>query len=220
MKKTTIFLADDHAILRDGLKYILSAVPEFEIAGESGDGKDALMMIERLKPDIVVLDISLPTMSGVDVARQLGKYVPETKVIVLSRHDNEEYVQQLLALGVSGYILKDGAGDDLILAIHEVMQGNIYLSPRITKKVIADLMVSRVPGMGRQQGASLPQLSNREKEVLKLIAEGKAGDEIASILRIAANTVKVHRMKIMQKLDVHNTVELVKYAIKNGLIEI
>jgi DNA-binding NarL/FixJ family response regulator len=217
---TKIFLVDDHAILRDGLKYILSAIPEFEVVGEAGDGREAISRIERLRPDIVVLDISLPSMSGVEVARQLGKFVPDTKIIILSRHDNEEYVQELLAIGVSGYILKEGAGDDLIKAINEVIQGNIYLSPRITKKVISDFMLSRTRVAGGAPGDPMPLLSNREKEILKLIAEGKTGDEIASILRIAANTVKVHRMNIMQKLEVHNTVDLVKYAIRKGLIEI
>jgi DNA-binding NarL/FixJ family response regulator len=219
MKKVRIFLADDHAILREGLRYILTSVQDYEIAGESGDGREACEMIERLKPDIAILDISMPSLTGVEVARRILKYRPEVRIIMLSRHDNEEYVRELLDYGVHGYVLKDNAADDLLRAISEVLKGNIYLSPRIISSI--------VPGRAHAAGGPVTPdaegpgalLSHREREILKLIAEGKSGSQIASGLFLSENTVKVHRSNIMKKLGIHKTVDLVKYAIKIGLVD-
>jgi len=216
MNRTKIYLADDHAILRDGLKHILSGEGGMVVVGEAGDGKTAYEEIERIKPDVAVLDISMPVLTGLEVARLLHKYNNEIKIIILSRHDNEEYIQEALKNGINGYILKDNAGDDLIRAIHEVLKGNVYLSPRIVTMLTKGIVTNEKNDKNVRDGI----LSHREKEVLKLVAEGKQSSEIASLLRISVKTVKVHRLNIMNKLDIHNVTDLVKYAIKNGLIEI
>lgn len=216
MNRTKIYLADDHAILRDGLKHILSGEGGMVVVGEAGDGKTAYEEIERIKPDVAVLDVSMPVLTGLEVARLLRKYNNEIKIIILSRHDNEEYIQEALKNGINGYILKDNAGDDLIRAIHEVLKGNVYLSPRIVTMLTRGIVTNEKNDKNVRDGI----LSHREKEVLKLVAEGTQSSEIASLLRISVKTVKVHRLNIMNKLDIHNVTDLVKYAIKNGLIEI
>jgi DNA-binding NarL/FixJ family response regulator len=219
MNKTKIFLADDHAILREGLRYILGSVTGYEVVGESGDGREALAMIEKLKPDIAIIDISMPGMTGVEIARQVKKYTRTVRIIILSRHDNEEYVNELLKLGVNGYVLKDNAGDDLLRAVAEVSNGNIYLSPRITRKIVTDYLSPGVREASGRPDSQFTTLSTREREILKLIAEGRSNAEIASTLWISDKTVKVHRSNIMKKLDIHKVADLVKYAVKSGLVE-
>jgi len=220
MNKIRIYIADDHAILRDGLKMILSRNDKFEITGESGDGKKALEEIEKLQPDIVILDISMPSMTGLEVTRQIKKYHKKIKVIILSRHDNEIHVKQALQNGVNGFILKDYAAGELIRAITEVMNGNIYLSPNLVTSIVTNS--SGIMNIKPEKEINFKEnlLSNREKQVLKLICENNTNKDIALILRISEQTVKGHRKKIMQKLNVHKSTELVKYAIKNELIEL
>ncbi len=213
-----VFLADDHGILREGLKHILMQSSFCEVVGEAADGKEALEKIDEIKPDIVIMDISMPEMTGIEAARKIRKYYPDMKVIILSRHDNEEYLEQLLKYGIHGYVLKDDAGHDLIRAIEAVLKGETYLSTRITTRIMKDLS-----GSGREKkeaGTSRYQtLTNREREILKLIAEGKSNEEIGKGLRISPRTVKVHRSNLMKKLDVHKVADLVKYAVKTGLVE-
>lgn len=220
MNKIRIYIADDHAILRDGLKMILLRNEKFEIAGEAGDGKKALDEIEKLKPDIVILDISMPFMTGLEVTRQIKKYNKKIKVIVLSRHDNEIHIKQALQNGANGYILKDYAADELIRAITEVMNGNIYLSPNLVTSIITNThgVLNKKPL--KEVGLDENLLSDREKQVLKLICEDKTNKNIALILRISEQTVKGHRARIMDKLGIHKSTELIKYGIKNGIIEI
>jgi len=215
-----LFLADDHTILREGLKLIIEDVPHYTVVGEAGDGKEALDMIEKLNPHIAILDISMPTMSGIDVARYMKKYVPESKIIILSRHDNEEYVKELLKTGVNGYVLKDDAGDDLLRAIDAVLKDNVYLSPGVAAKVVSDYVSMEKGGSEEGSGSQFELLTGREREVLKLIAEGKSGMDIAECLRISPRTVKVHRANVMKKLGVHKSSELVIYAVRNNMIEI
>lgn len=215
-----LFLADDHTILREGLKLIIEDVPHYTVVGEAGDGKEALEMIEKLKPHIAILDISMPTMSGIDVVRYMKKYVPESKIIILSRHDNEEYVKELLKSGVNGYVLKDDAGDDLLRAIDAVLKDNVYLSPGVATRVVSDYVAIEKVGDQERAGSQFDLLTGREREVLKLIAEGRSGQEIAECLRISPRTVKVHRANIMKKLGVHKSSELVIYAVRNNMIEI
>jgi DNA-binding NarL/FixJ family response regulator len=219
MKRIRIFIADDHAILREGLVYFLQKIPQYEVVGESADGRDALERIEQLKPDIAILDISMPSMTGVEVTRQLKKYHPEIKVIILSQHDNEEYIRQALKSGVLGYLLKENSGKDLLRAVEEVMKNNVFLSPGIAKKVVTGF--SDEHGFTHESGDSHPfnELSPRELEILKLIAEGKSNIQIGSMLFISDKTVNVHRANIMKKLNIHKIADLVKYAFKNGLVE-
>jgi len=219
MNKIRILLADDHAILRDGLRYILNTTSDYEIVGEAGDGKEAIDKIEKYRPDIAILDISMPTITGIEISRQVKKYFPGTKIIILSRHDNEEYVNQVLKYGVNGYILKDDAGADLLKAISEIMKGNIYLSPRIMTRIVGDYTYGRRWESPRVRNSVFETLTSRETEILKLIAESKTNAEISAALRISCKTVKVHRANIMQKLHAHKVTDLVKYALKQGLVE-
>lgn len=219
MKRIRIYLADDHALLRDGLKLIISQNENFEVIGEADNGRTALDEIEKLNPDVVLLDISMPVMNGLETARQLRKYNSKIKIIILSRHDNDAYVQQALQYDINGYILKDYAGNELLRGIKEVIIGNVYLSPRLIRSVACRLMNPGKSFNGDAQIEDL-RLSCRERQVLKLICEGYQKDEIAALLRIAVKTVQVHRQNIMKKLDIHNAADLVKYGIKNGFIEI
>ncbi|MCE9598946.1 MAG: response regulator transcription factor [Spirochaetia bacterium] len=215
MKPLRIYLADDHAILREGVRMILSQAPNCEVIGESGDGQTAMEQIENLKPDLAVLDISLPSMSGVEISRRLRKFHPDMKILILSRHDNPEYVDELLKQGIHAYVLKEDAGSDLLKAVEVIRKGETYLSPRITTQLMTGLE-------GKRQSKTMDPfklLSNREREILKLIAEGKSNEKIGQSLWISAKTVKVHRANIMKKLDVHKVADLVKYAIKTGLVE-
>jgi DNA-binding NarL/FixJ family response regulator len=215
-----VFLVDDHAILREGLKLILNPLKGLEIIGETGDGKLALEQIDQLKPDLVILDISLPSLTGIELARNIRKYHPKIKIVILSRHDNEEYVQQLLKIGIHAYVLKDDAGEDLIRAIEAVKKEERYLSPRITNQLVLNLEQHGKKRKEKEESLVFDLLTNRERQILKLIGEGKSNEEIAKQLWIALRTVKVHRQNIMKKLNIHNVAELVKFAIKSGIVEI
>lgn len=217
MKIVKIFLADDHTMFRDGLKVILAANYNYKIVGEAGNGREAFDKIEVLRPDLVILDIAMPDMTGIEVAHQVRRYYPEIKIIILSRHDNEEYVNQLLKYGVHAYILKENASDDLLKAIKEVLKGNIFLSPSIVTKIVADF--SKGEKKKTETETMFATLSNREIEIVKHIAEGRSNIEIAGILRISDKTVKVHRANIMAKLKFHKSADLVKYAVKAGLLD-
>lgn len=215
MSKYKIYLVDDHSILREGLKHILSTRDDLEVIGEAGDGRKALEEIDKLNPDLVLLDISLPSMSGVEIARDLRKYSPEVSILILSRHDNEEYVEQLLKTGINGYVLKDDAGEDLLRAVDAIRKGETYLSSRITSKLMAGFSHKKEDG----HQSIFQTLTPREREVLQLIAEGLSTEQIAAQLRISPRTAKVHRQNIMKKLDLHKVADLVKYAIRSGLVE-
>jgi DNA-binding NarL/FixJ family response regulator len=219
IKKIKIYLVDDHAMVRDGLKYILSSDEQFDVVGDCGDGRIAQDEIDRLGPDVVILDISMPSITGLETARQIRRYNKIIKIIILSRHNNEEYVREALKIPVNGYILKDNAGDDLIRAVRDVLKNNIYLSPEIMTSLINQIFIPSQAAYNIQEKGIYDTLSNREKEVIKLVAEGKSGSEIASLLRISQKTVKVHRLNIMNKLNIHNTADIVKYAVRNGLVE-
>lgn len=220
MNKTKIFLTDDHAILRDGLKSILTIVPDYEVIGESSDGETTLKELGKLCPDILILDISLPTISGVEVCRRVRKDFPEIKIIILTRHDNEIYIKQLLKLGISGYVLKNNAATDLKRAIEASKKGHLFLSPEITTHIVIGYKQKKNNNNSSSEISILKNLTNQEETVLKLITEGKANNDIAKLLFISPATVKKHRRNIMKKLDIHNVVDLLIYAIKSGIREI
>ncbi|PJZ68465.1 DNA-binding response regulator [Leptospira perolatii] len=218
-----LYLVDDHAILREGLRLIISGQSDLEIVGENANAEKALDEIGKLEPDLVITDISMPGVSGIDLVKGIKRYYPKIQVIILSRHDNEEYIQKLVDLGINGYVLKDDAGEDLLRAIDAVRRKETYLSPRIATRVLS--------GMNRKKGGDQPEdglnagpsvfsvLSDRERQILKLIAEGNSNEEIGKLLHISPATVKVHRANIMKKLDLHKVADLVVYAIRAGIVE-
>jgi len=215
MGKIRILIADDHTILRDGIRSLLAEVPEFQVIGEAEDGHTAVQMACELEPDVVLLDIAMPVLNGIEATRQIRRYAPTIKVLILTMHENEEYIRQALAAGAMGYILKDAAARDLINAIRQVQRGELVLSPAVTRLVIEDYL--RWGDV--QVEASDDVLTPREREVLQLIAEGNSNRQIAEILCVSIKTVQTHRSNIMAKLDLHDRSELIKYAIRKKIIE-
>ena len=216
METIKVLLVDDHTIVRQGIRALLESVPDIQIIGEAEDGKAAVEMAEKLRPNIILVDISLPMLNGLEVTRRVRKKVPECKVLVLTMHENEMYVSQILRTGASGYLVKKTAVSELIMAIRSVHQGKAYFSPSISKIVLNDYLRKESKG----DGPSTELLSNREREILQLLAEGYSNKEIAVILNLSVKTVSNHRNRIMQKLDIHDITSLVKYALKQGFIEI
>ncbi len=210
-----IVLADDHTILREGLRALLSADPDFEIIGEAGDGREAVRCVEKLGPDLLLMDLSMPRMSGMDAISEIKKRYPKTKIIALTVHKTEEYLLSTLQAGVDGYVLKDATHDELVMAIHNVMAGKRYLSPGISEKVIEGYLDGKEDSLA---ASSWQKLSQREREVLKLIAEGYKNKEIAEDLCISLKTVEKHRANLMKKLDLHNAAVLTVYAVEKGLV--
>lgn len=216
MDRVRILLADDHAILRDGIRALLQDEPDMLVIGEAEDGHTALRLIAELQPDVVVMDIGMPLLNGLDATRQIKRDHPRTRVLILTMHENEEYVRQVLASGAMGYILKDAAAHELIDAIRAVYRGEAVLSPAITRLVIEDYLRWGDLQTNHQEN----DLSPREREILQLIAEGYTNKQIAEILFISIKTVQTHRTNLMSKLDLHDRGELIKYAIQKKIIEI
>ena len=213
--KLSILLAEDHTILRQGLRALLSADPNFKIVGEAENGREAVRCVEKLGPDLLLMDLSMPRMSGMDAISEIKKRYPETKIIALTVHKTEEYLLSTLQAGADGYVLKDATHDELVMAIHNVMAGKPYLSPGISEKVIEGYLEGKE---GSRPISSWQKLSQREREVLKLIAEGYKNKEIAEDLCISLKTVEKHRANLMKKLDLHNAAALTVYAVERGLV--
>ena len=211
---TTILLADDHRIVRQGLRALLEAEPDFSLVGETGDGLEAIQLAERLQPDIIVLDLMMPGISGLEATRQIGDNCPQTRIIILSMHADEAYVLEALRNGASGYVLKDSSADDLVRAVREVEAGRRYLSPPLSERAIeAYTRKAQETSMDPYE-----ELTNREREVLHLAAEGHSSTEIAERLSISSRTVETHRANMMRKLDLHSQTDLIRYALKRGII--
>lgn len=210
----SIFLADDHPIVRQGLRMLLDAEPGFNVIGESGDGLEAAEIVERLKPDVLIVDVMLPGLSGLDVTRHVRKRAPATRVIVLSMYDNEAYVIQALKNGAMGYVLKDALSDQILEAIREAVEGRRYLSPPLSDRVI-EANVSRAEISAED---SYEALTHREREVLHLAAEGRTSSEIADRLGISPRTAEAHRGNLMHKLGLRNQTDLVRYAVRRGIL--
>lgn len=213
MAKIRVVLVDDHTILREGLRSLLALQEDIEVVGEASDGASALELIGRVKPDVAVMDVAMPGMDGLEATRRVKKDFPETRVLILTQHDNREYVFSLLQAGAVGYVLKKSGGAEVINAIRSAFAEGAFLPPSIAREVM-DRFVQRPPEEGQ------PRLTEREKEVLRLIAEGKTNKEIAEILYLSVKTVMAHRTNIMEKLDLHSRTELVKYAIRQGLVSV
>ena len=205
-----VVLADDHALVRQSLKLFLE-LEGIQVAGETADGQELVRQASHLHPDVVVADISMPLMNGVDAARELRNSSPKTKTILLTRHDEDQYVIEALRAGVKGYVLKNQAAADLVHAVRHVCRGGVYLSPGISQTVVeACLSKTEMPA---------DPLTSRERQVLQLIGEGKSTKNIACLLGISTKTAESHRARLMQKLDIHETASLVRYAIRKGLVQ-
>jgi DNA-binding NarL/FixJ family response regulator len=210
---TRILLADDHAIIRQGLCSLLEKQPDIEVVGAVEDGQKAMELVRELSPDIVIMDISMPNLNGIDATRKIVSQTSNVKVIALSIHSSRRFVTEMLKAGASGYILKECLFNELLEAIQTVRKGEIYLSHRITGVVVDDY-VKRLSGEYQMEA---PDLSPREREVLQLLAEGKSTKEIALHLHVSAKTVESNRRNIMDKLSIHSVAELTKYAVREGL---
>jgi DNA-binding NarL/FixJ family response regulator len=210
-----ILLADDHTLVREGLRKILEAQPGWEVVAEADDGRDAVRQALELKPDLVIVDLAMPQLSGVDAIQQIVRRQPSTRVLVLSMHADEVYVTRALKAGAHGYLLKDSAGTDLLKAVAALAQRKSFFSPAVSR-VMLDDYVRQLAERGITD--RYDTLSEREREVFQLIAEGRANKEIADILHLSTSTVETHRARILQKLDVHSAVEIVLYAVRRGII--
>lgn len=216
MAKIRVLLADDHAIVREGVKMILAKESDFEVVGEADDGRQALQLVERLKPHVVVMDISMPGMSGIEATQQVKEAHPNVNVLALTMHEDESYVFKLLRSGASGYVLKRAAAQDLVQAVRAAAKGEAFLYPSVARKVVEDYLKRVEAGENRDR---YDGLTDREKEILTLIAQGQSNQEIARKLYISIKTVQTHRAHILEKLGLHDRTELVRYAIRKGLIE-
>ncbi|HEX9271291.1 MAG TPA: response regulator transcription factor [Candidatus Binatia bacterium] len=213
-KKTTIVLADDHKVVRQGLRAVLEANPSFRVIGEAGEGLETTRLAERLRPDVLVLDLMMPGLSGLEVTRQVKKRSPKTHVVVLSMHRDESYVLEALKNGAAAYVLKDSSVEELVKAVIEAVAGRRYLSPPLSESAI-DAYVQRASTATRDRYDSL---SSREREVLQLAAEGHTNAEIGKRLFISPRTVEIHRANMMQKLGLRNQTDLIRYALKRGIL--
>lgn len=215
MSKLRLLLADDHALVRHGLRKILEERPEWEVVAEAGDGRDAVAMILEHRPDVTVMDIGMPLLNGIDATRQVVHKWPEARVLMLSMHKDEPYVARAFQAGVKGYLLKDSVGSDLISAVEAVAKGQPFFSPDIASKMVNDY----VRRLGDAKVSDpYEALSDREREIFQLIAEAYSNKDIATILGISPATVETHRARILQKLDIHNAAEVVLYAVRRGII--
>jgi DNA-binding NarL/FixJ family response regulator len=217
MTKPRILIADDHAIVLAGLCKLVEADGEGEVVGTVEDGRALVEEAQKLRPDIILLDISMPLLNGLDAARQIGKLMPECKLIMLTMHASPTYAAEAFKAGVSGYLIKRSAASELKYAIQAVLRGQHYMTPLITKDVLASALH---PPEGTARKRPPATLTSRQREVLQLVAEGKGTKEIASLLKISVKTVEFHKFRIMDELDLHSTAELTKYAIAEGLVSL
>ncbi|MHB1390050.1 MAG: response regulator [Thermoleophilia bacterium] len=213
-----VLLADDHAILRSGLVRLLGEQSDIEVVGEAENGREAVQKVQELHPDIVLMDIGMPVMNGMEATKQIKKRDQQVKVLVLTMHDNEEYLFQVLQAGASGYVLKKAADSDLVNAIHVVARGDCFLYPSAAKMVVEDYLEKMKSGS--EPTSTFDTLTEREREILKLVAEGYTNREIAESLFISVKTVETHKANIMEKLNLHKRAELVRYAIRKGILQV
>jgi DNA-binding NarL/FixJ family response regulator len=213
--KYRIVIAEDHTILREGLRALLSSSPDFEVVGEAQDGREAIRSVEKLKPNLILTDLSMPKMNGMDAIREIRRKAPETKILVLTVHKTEEYILATLQAGADGYLLKDSSHAELLAAVTHVLSGKHYISPGISDKILEGYLEGRKAIKTR---TSWETLTSREREILKLIAEGYKNKEIADDLCISVKTVEKHRANLMEKLNLHNVQGLTAFAIERGLV--
>jgi DNA-binding NarL/FixJ family response regulator len=214
--KIRILIADDHTIVRQGLSRLLEEQPDLKVVGEATDGQKTVEQALDLKPDVLIMDIAMPRMNGIEAAKRIRKLLPKTKILILSMYSHEHYIHQLMEAGVSGYLLKDDSGRDIIKAIHAALKDETSLNPAISKVLVESY---RSPGKGISQSDRYKQLTNREREVLQLIAEGHSTRQIADMLFVSISTIKSHRAHLMEKLNIDSSVKLIHFAIQLGLVD-
>ena len=217
MKRITILLAEDHTIVREGFRKMLEMENDLQIVGEAEDGRQAVALVKKLRPEVVLMDIAMPLLNGLEATRQVLKALPATKVLVLSAHSDDAYVKSATESGAVGFLLKQTSAHEVCQAIREVQKGNTFFSPSVSRR--RDRLNPPTPGRAGSLNKKAAQLTSREMEVLQLIAEGKANKETAAELGIGMKTVEKHREHLMQKLDIHDTAGLTRYAISMGIIE-
>ena len=213
MKSIRILLADDHTLVRAGIRSLVQALPGIQVVAEAGDGREALSLIETHQPDVALLDIAMPGLNGLEVAAQVADNFPYVRVVILSMHATEEYVLRALRAGAVGYLLKDADTAELELAIKAVTRGETYLSPAVSKHV-----TEYVRRVGQEAHSTLERLTPRQREVLQLVAEGHTTQEIARMMNLSTKTVETHRTQLMERLDIHDIAGLVRYAVREGLV--
>jgi two-component system response regulator NreC len=217
MKKVRLLIADDHKIFRQGIKKLLEEEQDLQVVGEAADGREVVKKATELKPDIILMDIAMANLNGLEATKQIKKVLPESKIIMLTMHKNEEYVLQSFQAGASGYILKEGAVEELVSAIRSIYADKSFLSPTVSKTLVDAYLRKMETG---KTETPFDLLTDREREVLQLIAEGFTNREVAKQLFISVKTVEAHRAHIMQKLNIHDIAKLVKYAIQKGLVDL
>jgi len=217
MSKIRVFLADDHLILREGIRALLEKVPDIEMIGEADDGNEAIAKVEQLLPDVVLMDITMPGLNGLEATQQIKREHPSIKVLILTVHETDQYLSEMLEAGASGYVVKTTTSSELISAIRAVHQGDVHLYPSIARMLVEDYLQKVRTG---EEKASYDGLTPREREILLYIAEGKQNKKIAELLGISVRTVQAHRTNLMDKLGAHDGTELVKYAIRKGIINL
>ncbi len=218
MKTVRILIADDHEVVRHGVRAMLETHADLEVCGESANGRDAVAEVARLKPHLVVMDIAMPEMNGLEATRQILKDNPAIEVLILTMHESEELVRNVLAAGARGYVLKSDVTENLLSAVRALARHQVFISSKVTEVVLQGYLHNCVaPG---SQGAGLPsEISPREREIVQLVAEGRSNKDVAEVLHISVKTVETHRAHIMSKLDLHSVSDLVRYAIRNHMIE-
>ncbi len=217
MGKISVLICDDHTILREGIRLLLNTQPDIEVVGEASDGRQAVEMAAEFRPDVILMDIAMPSLNGLEATKQIRRDRPAARVLVLTMYESDEYVSQMLEAGAAGYVLKKVAGSELVYAIRAVSQGEAFLYPSITKRLVEDYLRRVESGQERD---SFDGLTDREREVLQLVAEGHTNKEMATLLNLSVRTVQNHRAHIMEKLGMHDRGELIKYAIQKGIIEL
>ena len=215
MNSVRIVLADDHTVMRNGLRLLLERQPNLQVVGEAADGRQAVALTEAEHPDVVIMDIAMPNLNGIEAARQIVNHSPKTAIAILSMHSDESYVIRALKAGARAYLLKDSAEADLLAAVRALTEGKSFFSPAISKILVEDYM-RQLESRGAEDTYEL--LTNREREILQLLAEGKTNKEVANMLNLSLYTVETHRTHILQKLNLHSVPELILYAVRKGII--
>jgi DNA-binding NarL/FixJ family response regulator len=212
-----VVLADDHNLVRAGLRALLERLPDVEVVGEASNGREALALILKVKPDMALLDIGMPELNGLDAAARIAREAPRTRLVMVSMHATETYVAQAIQLGVAGYVLKESCADELPVLLRAVTNGETYLSPGVSKTLVGALR-HKLAGGAAPEPAAAGVLTPRQREILQLVAEGKSTKDIANALELSVKTVETHRAQIMDRLDIHDVAGLVRYAIRLGLV--